>query len=425
MATGNDIPSGSGVPTDKNVKQLLRIVSNSLLGRSTYQHFAQNYPHGIPIVATSYYQERVLSVYAPGGVVDEARILREKWDADNIEEYRQVHARSANLFDTDLWTQVPKGEEMVFLLRKGVTERDIWPWPGPWLMVYTQLQLTRSATGASPYAVNIVDSFRRAVRYSMNVCSAYEYPLIEKRTVVLSTVEEANFIPLIAYAVEKCSLGKPTLKRYPAPMYDDEDLEPDSCPQTFACDRHSVRATDVPSRCRSRIEVEVSFGVPTDPHTTSTGSLTDLCDCIDCLVDRQKKKTHDIRAAFAKLESFTKSQTYGTVIYAPNASGKSTACALLRSLGYAAFEVRTGFDWFALLPYAKSGLFFATDPSYLQCAIRPIAIIPSKDHFNKRVSFRRKLRPSLRYTDPYRFNFPPNVRFLRTDLPLTNILHTG
>lgn len=187
------------------------------------------------------------------------------------------------------------------------------------------------------------------------------------------------------------------------------------------CRQHRIRASDINNRHPVTVEtvtIKVNSEVP--PLESE-----DSCKCVDCItarINESERNAREIEGAYSREElfEFTKTQSWNTIVYAPNASGKTTARALLRANGIACFDIGAKVDWYCFGPHLRHSIMFCTDPVYLKHAKNPIAIIPSEGERRRRYDFRLRTRPEVRWRA--NLDFPTSTRIIHSNKMLSDVI---
>lgn len=120
--------------------------------------------------------------------------------------------------------------------------------------------------------------------------------------------------------------------------------------------------------------------------------------CIDCYhtqYRRQRRRGRDYLTEFKNFHPdlqrrLVSQHIFRTVIYAPQGSGKTTFCAMMRYKGLEILEGNNPFDW---PDDARKSILVTSDPRDLKQGLNKIGIKPDCDEFYRRQQLRSSLRP--------------------------------
>lgn len=120
--------------------------------------------------------------------------------------------------------------------------------------------------------------------------------------------------------------------------------------------------------------------------------------CIDCYHTQYRRRRRrgkdylrDFKNFHPDLQRRLVSQyVFRTVIYAPQGSGKTTFCAMMRYRGFEVLEGNNPFDW---PDDTRKSILVTSDPRDLKQGLNKIGIKPDCDEFYRRQQFRKTLRP--------------------------------
>lgn len=388
-------------------------------GRRSASYYQENYPRGIPVVPRTYYEERVLNRFKPNGIVDEDALKDQKWTQRRIaEETKVMHVRRT-IFDEDLKVKVPRGLEPIYFLRKGIKVNKMLPWPYINVIRKEASILTRSSTESPPCDIDIVEEFVNSVRDGQSILNGIATPAFKTLEITISENVTKTTLTTFVSTYPECTNPVPGTKRYPATM------EPADCAddryaigKKANCTATRIRASD--TGCREpalvdSITIPVAIGVPKYCHSG--------CGCFNCHSNKHTndgKKLRSFPFSEEQRREFSRKQEWNVVLFAPNASGKTTAKIALRELGLSCFEMDDMFDWFSHATFLRQSIMVTSDPNHLKYARNPIAVIPTEGERLRRFKFRKALRPNVRWKDA--LNLPSNTRVIQSNKMLTDLI---
>lgn len=202
----------------------------------------------------------------------------------------------------------------------------------------------------------------------------------------------------------------------------------------FACDdndnslAHLVLGFNLTEKENLRLETKnVAVDIPCEriQNATTIGNIKhSRWQCFDkqCRLHRRVNvdysfKYHDVTGQDA--ERFINLHEFNTVIYAPQCSGKTTLCTMLRYSGYDALECNNLFNW---PTNTKNSLLLTSKPQHMELGRNKICIKPSCEAFYARQETRFKTIQNYKMKDYSIFKeVPPETFTIRTDELLSEL----
>lgn len=366
----------SGAPASRSKPKSTRYSIPDALknGRNVYDQYVSRCPHGIPVVTRNYYEERIAARYTNGGVVNVAKIRAERWSTAQQIEYTNTLSRQRRLYDENIRMFIPKGLEILYLIRKGVPKNRIPPWPFQQVTLKHEASTrgtnvtTRSTISTAPVEADIIADFERDIEYGNDILKDVTFPAFKTIELGLSDMEVGTAITTLIDSADKCvapATNQPTRKSpasLPENTYDEAD-DVFLFGKPADCKQRRIRATDVGNRHPIAVE---SVTIRASTEMTILGS-DDSCGCVDCLtarINESDRNAREVEGRYSREElfNFVKTQSWNTMVFAPNASGKTTARALLRANGIACFDIGAKIDWYSYAPHLHDSIMFCTDP---------------------------------------------------------------